>query len=202
MKEKDISQGLLCFGGSFNPIHYGHLQCLQYIAEHFRISKIFLIPTAQPPHKIGQPDIVESADRLTMCRIAVEGDSRFLVSDIEVRRAGASYTIDTVAELQRQGYRQIMWLIGADMLLYLPKWHRSSELLERITFLIMPRPGVSIDWAALPPLYQGLKENVVDTPLVDISATEIRRRVKAGEPIDTLTPPGVVKYIEERGLFR
>ncbi len=202
MENEDAKPRLLCFGGSFNPIHYGHLRCLRYLADSRPGETILIIPTAQPPHKQRQADIAGATDRLALCRIAVADEPRFEVSDLEVRRSGPSYTIDTVAELRRQGHSHISWLIGADMLLYLPKWHRSRELLEQVTFLVMPRPSVPIDWAALPPAYRTLQGNLLDTPLVDISATEIRRRVKAGESIDTLTPPAVAQYIRDHGLYR
>ena len=137
-----------------------------------------------------------------MCRVAVEGDSLFEVSDIELKRAGPSYTLDTVLALKSAGRQDIHWLIGADMLQMLPKWHRAEELVREATILVMARPGFEFDWALLPAAFAGLRHNIVEAPLVDISATEIRRRVRAGLDISELTPPAVVRYIQQRGLYR
>lgn len=202
MEEKHISQGLLCFGGSFNPIHNAHLRCVGEVADRLGFPRAMLIPSAQPPHKPEQADLASATDRLTMCRIAVSPDRRIEVSDIELHRSGPSYTFDTVCLLKQQGNAAISWLIGADMLMILPKWHRSRELIREARILVMARPGVPIDWAALPAEFQTLRDNIVSAPLIDISATEIRRRIKAGESIDHLVPAGVAAYITERGLYR
>src|SRR5438874_9802 len=175
---------ILCFGGSFNPIHNGHLRCADAVARMAGYDRVLLIPSAQPPHKPDAQDLAAASDRLAMCRLAAAATPRFDVSDIETRRAGPSYTIDTAQELREQGITPIHWLIGADMLLYLPKWHRAHDLLRWVHFVVMARPGWPIDWDALPESYQHLKENVVIAPQIDISATDIRRRVRAGEAID------------------
>lgn len=202
MKEKSMRKGLLCFGGSFNPIHNAHLECCRNVAKLRKSARVLLIPTAVSPHKIGHSDMASATDRLTMCRIAAEGDSLFEVSDIELHRKGPSFTIDTVHELQRSGQGPIEWLIGADMLAILPKWHRATELIRDAQILIMARPGFEIRWNDLPEEFRFLKSNVVPAPLIDISATEIRRRVAAGESIADVVPPGVASYIRERGLYR
>jgi nicotinate-nucleotide adenylyltransferase len=137
-----------------------------------------------------------------MCRTAASEYPLFEVSELELRRRGPSYTIDTVLELKAQGHTNISWLIGADMLLILPKWHRARELIQQASILVMARPGVAIEWDALPPEFRRLQQNVVEAPLIGISATEIRRRVRAGESIDGLTPDGVVRYIREKRLYQ
>jgi len=137
-----------------------------------------------------------------MCRIAAQSDPIFEVSDIEVRREGPSYTIDTVLQLKEQGHQCVEWLIGADMLQILPKWHRSLELIQTAHILVMARPGFAIRWDLLPPEFQHLRDNVVPAPQMDISSTEIRRRVRAGEPIDHLVPEGVARYIYEHRLYQ
>lgn len=202
MKENRISQGLLCFGGSFNPIHYGHLRCSQIVAQKLELEPVLLIPTAQAPHKLGHNDVASPADRLTMCRIAAEGEREFQVSDIELRREGLSYTIDTVLELNLRGAKNVHWLIGADMLMVLPKWHRAEELISLAQFVVMARPGAEIQWDSLPRRFQSLRENLVEAPLVDISSTQIRERVKQGLPIYDLTPPAVAEYIRTHRLYR
>jgi nicotinate-nucleotide adenylyltransferase len=161
-----------------------------------------LIPSAQPPHKQRQDDMAAATDRLTMCRMATEGDLLFAVNDLELRREGPSYTYDTVMALRAQGHREVCWIIGADMLLILPKWHKATELMRIARFLVMARPGCQIEWEQLPEAFQSLRDNVLPTPLLDISATEIRRRVRAGEPIEHLVPAGVARYIREKGLYK
>jgi nicotinate-nucleotide adenylyltransferase len=201
MEEKRTSQMLLCFGGSFNPIHNGHLQCSRIVAGLRGFDRVMLIPSAQPPHKARQSDVASATDRLALCQLAAEGDPLFEASDIELRRNGPSYTIDTVRELKSRGYRHISWLIGADMLMIFPKWHQARELMQEATMLVMARPGVELAWNKLPEEFRRLQQNQVEAPLIDISATEIRRRIRAGESIDDLTPPRVAAYIREHRLY-
>jgi nicotinate-nucleotide adenylyltransferase len=192
----------LCFGGSFNPIHFGHLCCAEAVAAKAGYEQVILIPSARPPHKADTPDLAAPHDRLVMCRLATARNDLFNISDIETRRSGPSYTIDTAQELREQGWPEVHWLIGADMLLYLPRWHRPLDLLEQIHFVVMSRPGWTIDWEALPPEFRHLKANVVEAPQIDISSTDIRRRVREGLPIDHLVPAAVADYIREHRLYR
>src|SRR5207248_10743648 len=104
--------------------------------------------------------------------------------------------------LARNLGEKVHWLIGADMLLDLPTWHRPQELLREVEFVVMARPGWSIDWSKLPPEMRKLEANVVEAPRIDISATDIRSRVRAGFPITYLTPPSVCRYIHEQALYR
>ena len=199
---------ILCFGGSFNPIHRGHLDCAQVVGERYGYERVLLIPNAQPPHKLNACDIAPANDRLAMCQLAAEFASAkpqavvFSVSDIETRRGGPSYTLDTARELKVRGIDPINWLIGADMLMYLPKWHEAQKLLDEVHFVVMARPGWAMDWQQLPTAFRKLRENVVEAPLIDITATEIRRLAARGEPIDHLTPPPVARYIESHQLYR
>ena len=141
-----------------------------------------------------------------MCRLVINERGgrtpRFEVSDLETRRSGPSYTVDTAQELRNEGHAEVHWLIGADMLLLLPHWHRPLDLLRDVHFVVMARPGWTIDWMALPPEYRHLKERVVAAPVIDISSTEIRRRVRQNLPIDDLVPASVARYIAEHHLYR
>ena len=193
---------VLYFGGSFNPIHHGHLICARAVAEKGHFEQIILLPSAQPPHKSHDASIAAATDRLEMCRLATAKSPVFAASDIEVSRGGPSYTIDTVRQLAGTKNNPIHWLLGADMLLYLPKWRQPLDLLRQVRFVIMARPGFKIDWSQLPPEFRGLEKDVVEAPLIDISASDIRRRVKDGLSIDYLTPPAVCDYIRTRGLYR
>ena len=192
----------LCFGGSFNPIHHAHLLCARAVAELAGFDRVVLIPSCQPPHKPLANDIAPASHRLEMCQLAAALQPDFFeVEDIEVRRAGSSYTIDTARELKRRGWDQVPWLIGADMLMYLPKWHEPEALLKEVRFVVMARPGSEIDWAQLPQSFQELRRNVVPSPLIDISATTIRRRVAEGKSIHFMTPLAVVDYIHKTRLY-
>ena len=192
----------LCFGGSFNPIHVAHLVCARFVAERLGFSSVVLIPSAQPPHKPDATDLAPPSERVRMCQLAVVGCDGFEVNDLETKRTGPSYTIDTVRALKQQGWKRVSWLIGADMVRILPTWHEPDALMAEVDFVLMARPGWSFDWETLPPAFQKLREKVVEAPLIDISATEIRRRVGAGLPIDFLTPAPVVQHIHSAGLYR
>jgi nicotinate-nucleotide adenylyltransferase len=191
----------LYFGGSFNPIHHAHLICSRAVAEQKGFQKVVLVPSAQPPHKPNSATMADAADRLAMCRLAVWGDPLFEVDDLELGRSGPSYTIDTVRQLKDRGEKQIHWLIGADMLMYLPYWHQPQQLLAETEFIILARPGWKLDWGLLPAEFRHLERNVVEAPLLEISSTEIRERVAGGKAIDYLTPPGVCRYVRDRGLY-
>lgn len=192
----------LWFGGSFNPIHHGHLICARAVAEVGGFNKVVLVPSSQPPHKPAHGDIAAAEHRLAMCRLAVEGTDLFEVDDLELRRAGPSYTIDTVRELRRRGWPEIHWLIGADMVKTLPLWHQPEALLAETRFIVMARPGWTLDWGLLPLPYRRLEEQVVIAPLVDIGATDIRKRVAEEKSVDYLLPEKVVKYIREKNIYR
>jgi len=192
----------LWFGGSFNPIHNAHLICARAVAERGGFDRIILVPSAQPPHKPGSTDLAAPEHRLAMCRLATAGDPLFDVDDLELRRSGPSYTIDTVLELKRRGEKQVNWLIGADMLAILPQWHRPEDLIREANLILMARPGWRFDFASLPPAFRHLEKNIIEAPLIDISATEIRRRMRDGRSIRYLVPEAVERYIRERDLYR
>ena len=204
----------LYFGGSFNPIHHAHLICARAAAEQLGYERVVLLPSAAPPHKpAGVGDLASAEHRLAMCRRAVEpargsestalhSSVRLDVNDIELKRPGPSYTIDTARLLRDQTGQPVHWLIGADMLMYLPKWHMAETLIREVQMVIVARPGWELDFHQLPQAYRFLEERIVTAPLVQISASAIRDRVSRGLPIDYLTPPAVVDYIREHGLYR
>lgn len=193
----------LCFGGTFNPIHYGHLLCARAVAEARGFDRVTLIPSAEPPHKtVRTEDVASAPDRLAMCRLAVEGDPLFETNDVELRRSGPSFTIDTARELKRQGWATVSWLIGADTIPKLPTWHESHALLPEVEFIVMDRPGSPLDWSLIPKPLQVLRSQVVVLPLIEISASEIRSRIHDGKSVRYLTPDAVANYIAQRGLYR
>ena len=191
----------LCFGGSFNPLHVGHLLVARAIAEQRNAQRVVLIPSAQPPHKPRSADLAEPRHRLGMCQAVSQADPFFETEALELDRTGPSFTIDTVRELAARGWGRISWLIGADMLQILPKWHLPEDLLREVDFVIARRPGAPIDWPTLPPQFRSLQANVVEAPLIDVSATEIRHRVKDGRSIRYLVPAEVEDYIRTHHLY-
>jgi nicotinate-nucleotide adenylyltransferase len=192
----------LCFGGSFNPIHHGHLICARAAAEKAGFNEVILIPAAVPPHKTTSSELAAASHRLEMCKLASSMESDlFFVDDIELARGERSFTLETVRALKQRGWKEVFWLVGADMLLDLPNWHRPQELVKEVNLVVVARPGWKIDWASLPPLSQSLRQSVIEAPLVDIRATDIRRRVAHGQSIAYLTPQPVVEYIQQQRLY-
>lgn len=190
----------LCYGGTFNPIHHGHLICARAAAEAAGFDRVVLLPN-QPPHKPDSDELAGAEDRLAMCRLAVAGDAMFEVSDIELRRSHPSYTLETARELKRQGWSEIHWLIGADTVPQLPTWYQPLALLEEVEFVVMARPGWEIDWQGVPPEYRKLRMSVVPAPLIEISASEIRRRVRRRQSISYLTPDAVAAWVRQKRLY-
>jgi len=203
-------QEILLFGGSFDPVHNGHLIVSRFIAEKFAIEKVILVPAATPPHK--PPTHATSGQRLEMLRLAVAGYKLYEIDEIELNQTGPSYTFDTVTRLQQKyGTVKFKWLIGADMLADLPKWHRVNELLGIVDFVIACRSPISQKiMEVLGELEKSfshnqviqLRKSLVETPVIDISSSDIRRRIAAGLSISFLLPPDVEKYIPEKGLYK
>lgn len=191
----------LCFGGSFNPIHLAHLICARAAAEVLGFDRVMLIPSALPPHKPKDRDIAPAEHRLAMCRLAVKDDPLFIVDDLEIRRGGPSYTIDTVHALRQAGHDEVHWLIGADMLNYLPQWHLAGKLVKETQFIVMRRPGRRLNWSKLPKPFQPLHQRVVNVPQIDISATIIRERLRMGRSIAYLVSDAVGQYIHAQRLY-
>jgi nicotinate-nucleotide adenylyltransferase len=192
----------LCLGGTFNPIHHGHLISVRAAAEALGYNQVVLIPTHIPPHKLPNSLLASPEDRLAMCRLAAAETRGMEVDDREIRRAGPSYTIDTVRELKREGWESVPWLLGADQVLSLPTWRQPLDLLREAHLITIARPGWNLDVSVLPREYGILASRVVLGPRLDISSTDIRRRVAAGKPIEFLTTGAVCRYIKEKGLYR
>jgi nicotinate-nucleotide adenylyltransferase len=191
----------LCFGGSFNPIHIGHLLVSRAVAEQKNFDRVVLIPSAVPPHKQQAAEMAAANHRLAMCQLVARNDPLFEVDDLELRRHGPSFTLDTAHELKRRGWTEVHWLIGADMLQFLPQWHRPLDLLREITFWIAKRPGHEIDWPTLPPQYRRLQSQVVTGPEIELSATEIRHRASENKPLRYMVPPEVEEYLKAHRVY-
>jgi nicotinate-nucleotide adenylyltransferase len=198
--------GLL--GGSFNPPHAGHLEVARAVRAALGLDEVWLVPAARPPHKPDHPEMAPAEDRLAMSRLAAEGDG-LGVCDVELARSGPSYTIDTVRELKaaHPGTR-FAWLIGADSVDELPTWRRAGELLREVDVVVVTRPGHDLEQnlavvarALGPEAAAALRRFVVEVEAPD-SSTEIRRRIRAGEPWEDRVPPRVAEFIRARGLYR
>ena len=196
---------MVIFGGTFDPIHHGHLIVALAVAEALACPVTFM-PAGRPPHKPAPEAGIP--DRLAMLKLAVEGDELLAISDIEASR-DACFTYDTVQELRLRGAARIRWVIGTDMLAYLPHWRRYRELLELVEFVVVARPWrqdlpaaiESISGALTRQQLSQLEQNVVAAPLIQISSSEIRRRLHLGLTVRYMTPPAVVEYIAQRALY-
>jgi nicotinate-nucleotide adenylyltransferase len=184
------------FGGSFDPVHCGHLLMARAAMEEAQLERLIFIPAAQSPFKPGgsnTPAVLRGA----MLRQALAGQSEFEVDELEMHRGGVSYTIDTVHEFQRRHPEAHFWyIIGADHVPLLPKWRNATELAALVEFLVIPRPGEPT--APLPEPFRG--QVLMGYPF-GVSSTKIRERVKAGLPIDHLVPPVVVETIRNNRLY-
>ncbi|RXZ77309.1 nicotinate-nucleotide adenylyltransferase [Paenibacillaceae bacterium] len=188
-------------GGTFDPIHYGHLLAAETAREQAGLDEIWFIPSFMPPLKEGRQPGAAAEERLEMVFRAIDFQPYFRAMDIELGRGGTSYTIDTITELQEQyPDRAFSFIIGSDRLNDLDRWHRSRELAEMVSFIALERPGVSSRLEELPDYLQS-KVQLCQMPLMDISSTDIRNRRKAGRSIRFLTPDKVHRFIIRNGLY-
>lgn len=186
-------------GGAFDPPHIAHLLAAETARETYSLEEVWFLPSHIPPHKARAG--VSAEDRLAMAKAAVEGHPAFRVEDREIRRGGVSYTIDTVTELQRDyPAAEFYFIIGADMVQYLPKWKRIEELAARLSFIGVARPGTLLDPDALPGYIRD-KVQLADMPLIDVSSTKLRERLAEGRSIRYLVPDGVFHFIQRGGLY-
>ncbi|MEA3489125.1 MAG: nicotinate-nucleotide adenylyltransferase [Candidatus Omnitrophota bacterium] len=187
--------GLL--GGTFDPVHAGHLVLAQECWFRLGLDKVIFIPAYVAPHKDVEGS-VSAADRLNMVRLALEGDDRFGISTCEIDSGRISYTIETIKhfrEISEEG-TEIFFLTGADSAESLSMWKEVNEILSLVTFVIATRPG----WGEKSP-YEGRVKRVI-IPGIEVSSSDIRERIRKREPIDYLVPASVVKYIRNKGLYR
>jgi nicotinate-nucleotide adenylyltransferase len=189
-------QRLCLFGGSFDPVHLGHLLVAQAAREELNLSRLFFIPAAQSPFKPErQPSA--PAERLRLLRLALAGKDWCHLDDQEVRRGGVSYTIDTVrGYVNRFAGAELWYLIGADHVPQLPKWREADALARLTRFVVIPRPGEP--QATLPPPFQG--QTLAGFP-VGISSSQVRARVREGLSIDHLVPSAVAEAIRNNALY-
>jgi nicotinate-nucleotide adenylyltransferase len=185
-------------GGTFDPVHHGHLVAASEVAHTFSLDEVIFVPTGAPYQK--QTRVVSPPeDRYLMTVIATASNPRFSVSRVDIDRPGPTYTIDTLKDLRAQAAPsdEFFFITGADALAEILTWHAADELFTLAHFVGCTRPGHRLTGAGLP----DAKLSLVEIPALAISSTECRARVQASEPVWYLVPDGVVQYIAKRGLY-
>ncbi|HEV2394376.1 MAG TPA: nicotinate (nicotinamide) nucleotide adenylyltransferase [Verrucomicrobiae bacterium] len=191
-----LPQRIGLFGGSFDPVHLGHLLVAQAAREELSLDRLFFIPAAQSPFKPERKP-TPAAQRLRLLRLALAGKVWCELDQQEIRRGGISYTVDTVRDYARRfPQAELFYLIGADHLPQLPKWREAEELAQLVQFVVTPRPGEAKP--SLPPPFRG--RALTGFPL-GVSSSQVRARVQAGQEIETLVAPAVAEAIHNNGLY-
>lgn len=186
-------------GGSFDPVHFGHLIAAQDAFEQHKLDRLILVPAAQAPLKENEIQST-SEDRLAMLRAAIEWDRRFEISDWELRRGGVSYTIDSARHFRAQFPQdRLFWIIGGDQLPKLHLWKDIAELAQLVEFIFLERPGHPVKAV---PTVPGLRLHRCDGHLVEISSTELRARVARGLSLDYFIPHKAIVHIRQTSLYR
>ncbi|MCL6572237.1 MAG: nicotinate-nucleotide adenylyltransferase [Bacillus sp. (in: Bacteria)] len=180
-------------GGTFDPPHYGHLLIANEVLSSLHLDEIWFMPNHEPPHK-KKVDSVKDEERLHMLELAIQGNDAFRIETIELKRQGPSYTDETMKMINdHYTGHQFFFIIGADMIEYLPKWHNIEELVKSVQFVGVKRSTYSHQ-TDYPILY-------VDVPTIDVSSSMIRERMKNGKTVRYLVPGPVIRYIKEKQLY-
>ena len=191
-----MSKRIGLLGGTFNPVHLGHLVLAESAREQLALDEVWLVPVAEPPLK-AEAALAPAADRWRMVELAIDGHAAFRASDIELRRGGKSYTVDTLRALHQQYGAAVAWsfIVGADACGQLTAWRELSVLLQLCQFVLATRPGFTA-----PAAPAGAR--TITMPLLNISSTDLRQRVAAGHTIRYLVPDAVRLYIDAHQLYR
>jgi nicotinate-nucleotide adenylyltransferase len=185
-------------GGTFDPIHNGHLVAASEVAHRFGLDEVIFVPTGQPWQK-SERAVSKAEDRYLMTVVATASNPRFSVSRVDIDRPGPTYTADTLSDLHAEyPEAELYFITGADALSQILTWHRLEELFRLAHFVGVTRPGYTLDDDHLP---DG-SVTLVEVPAMAISSTDCRRRVQEGRPVWYLVPDGVVQYISKRKLYR
>ncbi|MEO5295449.1 nicotinate-nucleotide adenylyltransferase [Enterococcus cecorum] len=180
-------------GGNFNPVHNQHLLIADQVGTALNLEKVYLMPEYLPPH-VDEKDTIEAEHRLNMLKLAIADNSLFDIEQAELQRKGKSYTYDTMKALIAQNPdTDYYFIIGGDMVEYLPKWYKIDELVEMVQFVGVKRPGYTID-TPYPIIW-------LDAPMMDLSSSLIRKKIAQGCSIRYLVPEAVRNYILEKGLY-
>ena len=181
------------YGGTFNPVHTAHLMVADQVGHALRLNRVDFLPDAVPPH-VDKKTAIDATDRVAMLRLAIQDNPLFGLELAEIQRGGVSYTYETVKQLKEaHPENDYYFIIGGDMVDYLPKWYRINDLLKIVNFVAVRRPGAKNE-SQYPVIW-------VDVPEVQIASSDIRQRVAQGESIRYLVPTRVEQYIKEHDLY-
>jgi nicotinate-nucleotide adenylyltransferase len=196
------------FGGTFDPVHYGHLLLAEQCREPCRLDRVWFVPASVPPHK-AERTLTPAVKRVEMLKLAIAGHEAFEVSTLEIERGGLSYTLDTLLAVRgQQPEAELFFLMGADSLRDLPTWWEPARICQLATPVVVRRRGApEPDLGVLTPLVsaerlQEIRGCQVQMPVVEFSSTAIRQAVAAGRSVRYQTPRAVEKYMETQGLYR
>ncbi len=201
MAKKEKVIGIM--GGTFDPIHNGHLLTAECAAYQYNLDEVIFIPSGNPPHKI-EKNISDAEDRYVMSLLATMSNSKFRVSRMEIEREGLSYTIDTVREIKKlHPGAKVYFITGSDAILEIFTWKNPEELLEEAEFIAATRPGYCISQLGQK-IYDAYRKNIhiLEIPGLAISSTDIRRRRQEGRPIKYQLPEAVEMYVKKHDLYR
>jgi nicotinate-nucleotide adenylyltransferase len=195
----DDTRRIGIMGGTFDPIHHGHLVAASEVADRFALDEVVFVPTGEPWQK-GHFTVSPGEDRYLMTVIATASNPQFHVSRVDIDREGPTYTVDTLRDLRAEygPKAQLFFITGADALQKMLSWKDTDQMFEMAHFIGVTRPGFALSNAHLPPDAVSL----VQVPAMAISSTDCRARVAAGKPVWYLVPDGVVQYIAKRRLYR
>ncbi|MFM7845406.1 MAG: nicotinate-nucleotide adenylyltransferase [Planctomycetota bacterium] len=196
------------YGGTFDPVHYGHLLLAECCREQCRLDEIWFVPAARPPHKTSL-ELTAGDQRVAMLRLALADCPGFLVSTLELDRGGISYTVDTLEYLKQQRPdAELFFLLGADAVRDLPTWRAPEQIGRLATLVTVQRPDAPpIAWDQLaqlldPPAWQAARDHAVVMPRIEISSRDLRHRISTGRSVRFRTPPAVIHYITQQRLYR
>lgn len=200
MKEKIHRIGIM--GGTFNPIHHGHLVAAEIIRDELKLEEVLFVPSGKPPHKEND-EIALPEHRWMMTVLATASNEYFSTSAIEIEREEDSYTRDTLLEFKKiYGKKAQMYFItGADAIAEISTWHKTEDLPKLAKFIAASRPGYKLDWGKVDSRFRKYT-SLIEIPALAISSTEIRQRIREGKTIKYLVPEVVEKYIYKRGLYQ
>ncbi len=196
------SVGLI--GGTFDPIHHGHLAIAEEAREALGLERVLFVPSATPPHKPGR-QVTDAADRLAMVRLAVAGNPAFAVSEVEVARGGASYTVETLTALRGAGIADPWFILSSEALALFPTWREPARILELARLAVVPRAGyepLDTTWVEAQFPGRGDRVRFLAGPLLPISGSVVRRRAAAGRSVRYLVPDAVAAWIADHRLYQ
>lgn len=197
MPAADSPRRIGVMGGTFNPIHNGHLVAASEVAARFRLDEVIFVPTGTPWQK-DQTEVVEAEHRYLMTVIATAANPRFRVSRVDIDRGGPTYTVDTLRDLRAQfPGAELYFISGADAISQIIGWVDADRLWQLAHFVGVTRPGHVLDTTALPPG----QVSILEVPALAISSTDVRNRAKTGLPVWYLVPDGVVQYINKHRIY-